>query len=204
MKSSEENALRTCVGCGKSKSKDHLIRFIVSPEGKLELDYRGTYPSRGAYLCPRKECFDAAEKKGNWRKSLDVARVVFEKERLFQTLLSVNRTRLLHAVGLAQKAGRLLSGADQVKEGLERGAVKLLILSEDASANTLDNFRYMADSLGVEIVQALSMEDWGAALGKKPRATLAVTDGPFARKIYHEIEIYTDLTAVKSSRTRGD
>jgi len=204
MKSSEENALRTCVGCGKSKSKDRLIRFIISPEGKIELDYRGTYPSRGAYLCPRRECFDAAEKKGRWQKSLDVSKALFEKERLFQTLLSVNKTRLQNTAGLAQKAGRLFSGADQVRECLDRGGVKLVIVSEDASVNTLDNFKYIADSLGVEFIQALSMEDWGAALGSKPRATLAITDGSFARKIYHEIEIYKDLTAVSNSRTRGD
>ncbi|MEM5770693.1 MAG: ribosomal L7Ae/L30e/S12e/Gadd45 family protein, partial [Bacillota bacterium] len=39
-------------------------------------------------------------------------------------------------LGLAQRAGKLLSGEGTVESALRRGKVKLLIIAEDASANT--------------------------------------------------------------------
>ncbi len=50
--------IRTCVVCGTSRPKRELIRIVRTPEGKVELDLTGKKPGRGAYLCPRVECWD--------------------------------------------------------------------------------------------------------------------------------------------------
>ena len=39
-------------------------------------------------------------------------------------------------LGLCMKAGRLLSGSEQVSEGLRKGTGKLLIIEEDSSPRT--------------------------------------------------------------------
>lgn len=39
-------------------------------------------------------------------------------------------------LGLCMKAGRLLSGSEQVSEGLRKGTGKLLIIAEDSSPRT--------------------------------------------------------------------
>ena len=50
--------VRTCVACGTSRPKRELIRIVRTPEGQVELDLTGKKPGRGAYLCPRAECWD--------------------------------------------------------------------------------------------------------------------------------------------------
>ena len=44
---------------------------------------------------------------------------------------------ILKFLGLAARAGKVISGFDQVESALRRGKVKLLILSSDISKNTL-------------------------------------------------------------------
>lgn len=61
--------MRRCIGCMESKPKKELIRIVAvksSEEGAAEkviLDPSGKAPGRGAYLCPREECFQKAVKK---------------------------------------------------------------------------------------------------------------------------------------------
>jgi predicted RNA-binding protein YlxR (DUF448 family) len=53
-------AQRTCVACRQIKAKRELIRLVRTPEGNIEVDRRGKREGRGAYLCPIRECWEAA------------------------------------------------------------------------------------------------------------------------------------------------
>ena len=44
------------------KPKRELIRVVRSPEGAISLDFRGTAPGRGAYVCPNPDCLKKAIK----------------------------------------------------------------------------------------------------------------------------------------------
>jgi predicted RNA-binding protein YlxR (DUF448 family) len=61
---------RTCVGCGASRDKRDLVRIVRSPEGDVSVDGSGKANGRGAYLCPRHECFDTAAEKRRITHSL--------------------------------------------------------------------------------------------------------------------------------------
>lgn len=52
--------IRTCLGCRRRFPKRQLIRFAVSKEGHIAVDVTGKKPGRGAYVCPRLECVEAA------------------------------------------------------------------------------------------------------------------------------------------------
>lgn len=60
---------RSCIGCGLSGDKNSLIRLVRATDGHVEVDPTGKVSGRGAYVCPRVECFDAAV----MRKRLDGA-----------------------------------------------------------------------------------------------------------------------------------
>ncbi len=203
MKNKGEQPKRTCVGCGESKPKNQLVRFILSAQGKIELDYQGNYPARGAYLCPRSDCFEAAKKKGLWLRSFKAKEALFEKERLFAESKATNEKKILHLTGLAQRAGKLFSGADQVEEAISRGVLKLLVLAEDTSGNTFERFRGLAENAGIRWLQMLPKDKWGYALGKKPRAVIGIGDNGFADRVYEVALIFLDLTA-QDRATRGD
>lgn len=62
---------RMCVGCKEMKNKKELIRIVRNAEGVLELDTTGKKPGRGAYICPKVECFNQAIKNKGIQKALD-------------------------------------------------------------------------------------------------------------------------------------
>ena len=47
--------MRQCLGCREMKPKRELIRAVKSPDGEVNLDFKGKMPGRGAYLCPNGE-----------------------------------------------------------------------------------------------------------------------------------------------------
>jgi len=53
---------RTCLGCRQVKDKRELIRVVRTPEGEIEVDVTGKKAGRGAYLCPKRECWEAGLK----------------------------------------------------------------------------------------------------------------------------------------------
>ncbi|NLM07093.1 MAG: YlxR family protein [Tissierellia bacterium] len=48
--------LRKCVACGKNFEKKSLLRVVLCPDGKIELDETGRINGRGAYLCKDISC----------------------------------------------------------------------------------------------------------------------------------------------------
>jgi predicted RNA-binding protein YlxR (DUF448 family) len=52
--------MRTCIACQQKRPKRELIRVVRSPEGPIEVDSSGKRSGRGAYLCPERECWQAA------------------------------------------------------------------------------------------------------------------------------------------------
>jgi hypothetical protein len=51
-----------CCGCGESFPKRELVRIVKSPEGEISLDTTGRKSGRGAYICPKVECVNKAQK----------------------------------------------------------------------------------------------------------------------------------------------
>ena len=93
---------------------------------------------------------------------------------------------ILKFLGLAARAGKVISGFDQVESALRRGKVKLLIFSSDISKNTLSRILDIGRDLDKDMPDAYSfstMFELGKAIGKPGRAVVAVTDKGFADKL---------------------
>lgn len=74
--------MRQCLGCREMKPKRELIRAVKSPEGEVNLDFKGKMPGRGAYLCPNGECLKKAMKS----KALERAFSVQIPEEIYEEL----------------------------------------------------------------------------------------------------------------------
>lgn len=90
---------------------------------------------------------------------------------------------ILFALGLAQKAGKLASGDFAVQSALKGGKVKLLLVAKDASDNSKKDILYKAELQGVKVVELLTREKLGTAIGKAKRTAVAVLDKNFANMI---------------------
>jgi predicted RNA-binding protein YlxR (DUF448 family) len=54
---------RTCIACRQVKEKKDLVRLVSTENGVAEIDVFGKKPGRGAYLCPRRTCWELALRK---------------------------------------------------------------------------------------------------------------------------------------------
>lgn len=83
-------------------------------------------------------------------------------------------------LGLAQKAGKLVSGDFAVKAALKAGTVQLLVVAQDTAPNSKKELCYLAAQAGVPVLELLTRWELGSAIGKGQRAAAAITDSNFA------------------------
>ena len=62
MTNDKRKPVRTCIGCGKKKEKENLMRIAVGPDGQIRVDAKAVADGRGAYLCKDEECLKRAIK----------------------------------------------------------------------------------------------------------------------------------------------
>lgn len=89
----------------------------------------------------------------------------------------------LSRLGLAMRAGRVISGEEAVLEAIRSGEAKLVVLASDASENTKKKFRDKCSHYNVMLMTGGTRFELGAAIGKTERVVLAVTDEGFAALI---------------------
>ena len=84
------------------------------------------------------------------------------------------------ALGLAQKAGKIVSGDFAVRGALKSGIVKLLVVAMDTAPNSKKELCYLAAQAQVPVLEPLTRWELGSAIGKGQRAAVAITDSNFA------------------------
>ena len=88
----------------------------------------------------------------------------------------MKQNKILSLIGLAMKAGKVVSGEFSTEKAVKSGQACLVIISEEASDNTRKKFQNMCTYYEVPIYFYGTKIDLGIAIGKKFRASLAVTD----------------------------
>lgn len=91
-------------------------------------------------------------------------------------------------LGMAMKAGKVVSGEFSTEKSVKSGQARLVIVSEDASDNTKKLFSNMCGFYKVPRCFGGTKEELGSAIGKAMRASLAVTDENFAKAISEKLE----------------
>ena len=81
---------RTCIACRQIKGKKALIRLVSTETGVAEIDVFGKKPGRGAYLCPKRTCWELALRKNR----LDYALRIKLHDDNRQTLLDYSHNLL--------------------------------------------------------------------------------------------------------------
>lgn len=91
--------------------------------------------------------------------------------------------KLLGLLGLAHRAGAIAAGAMQVEKALLSGRCQLLLIAIDSAAETKKQFSAVTLRTGIPFINVLTKLQMGTAVGKSPKAALAVTDPGFAGAI---------------------
>lgn len=91
--------------------------------------------------------------------------------------------KTLQQLGLAMRAGKLISGDEIVLKAVRKGEARLVIVAGDASDNTKKKFRDKCSTYGVRLEEMFDRIQLGNAIGKSERVVLAVTDAKFGQMI---------------------
>ena len=94
------------------------------------------------------------------------------------------KDRVFGMIGLAARAGKVVSGSDAVIGAIRSNNVKLLIITRDISRNSLDKIlKSMNSDKEITCYSFSTSEELGYALGKPNRTVAAITDKSFAEGI---------------------
>lgn len=97
--------------------------------------------------------------------------------------------KVLGTLGLAMKAGNVVSGEFMTEKAIRGGEAALVIVAGDASANTKKKFRNSCSFYHVLYACFGDKDSLGRAVGKEFRASLAVTDSGFAQSIGKNLDL---------------
>ncbi|NLN41299.1 MAG: 50S ribosomal protein L7ae [Clostridiales bacterium] len=99
--------------------------------------------------------------------------------------------KIFQLIGLSKRAGKLVSGAYTVEQSIKSGKAQLVIISQDASLNTMKKFTEMCRHRKIDIIKLGSKQDLGQSIGKPARTLLAITDLSFKDLILNELALTT-------------
>jgi len=86
-------------------------------------------------------------------------------------------------IGLAKKAGAVITGEWLTEMSLKKGKVCLVIITEDASHNTRKKIETALFNRGIPLIEFGHKEKMGRCLGKSFLSVISVTDHGFADRI---------------------
>ena len=86
-------------------------------------------------------------------------------------------------LGLTTKAGKICFGTDSCLEMIEKHKVKLIIVAEDSSERTINNFKDKCKQNNVDFYIFGNKEDLSKAIGKVNKTVIGIKDKNLAGAI---------------------
>ena len=192
---SRRSPQRTCAGCRKVLDQDLLVRYVLSPEQQVLVDYRHKLPGRGIYTCIHLACLQAAIKQGRFIRGLRADALRPEPEALWKMLARQIEERVLSLIGMARKSGQSSSGLRQIKaEAARERLPALMVLALDLSTGTREKLQQFAARNEIPCYIAFNKAVLGQVLGKAERGAVAIGAGPLATAIIEELERFKSIS----------
>ncbi|MGB6119277.1 MAG: DUF448 domain-containing protein, partial [Mesorhizobium sp.] len=110
---------RTCIVTRETREPDALIRFVAAPDRSIVPDIKRKLPGRGCWVGAERRLVDEAVRKNLFRKSLKSE--VTPSADLGAMVDNVLAQNALGMIGLARKAGALVTGAAKVDAAVRSG-----------------------------------------------------------------------------------
>ncbi len=103
--------------------------------------------------------------------------------------------KVMQMMSMAAKAGKITSGEFSVEKAVKEGKAHIVIISEEASKNTVKKFSNMCFYYKVPMYIYGTKESLGHNIGREARASVAILDEGFANSIVKNLPV--SVTQVK-------
>ncbi len=169
--------LRRCLASGRQRPAEQMLRFVIGPDEAVVPDFARRLPGRGLWLSAEAAIVRRAVDKNLFAKA--ARRQVKVAPDLAQQVADTARERFLAQLGIAKRAGALVSGYEAVLSAVRHRQAKLLIEAADGAETGRQRLRAAAgDAIGT--VDSFSAQEMGRALGRDIAVHLAVTEQRWA------------------------
>ena len=182
-----EGPLRRCIATGTAHAPEDMVRFVAAPNGGVVPDVAHKLPGRGMWVSATREAITRAATKGLFSKSAKAPLLI--PPTLADDVEALLVKRLQDHLGLARRAGILISGFQKVEEAFQARKTKIEVLIEASESGAADrgkliNWARKAGDIGV--IGCLTGEEIGLALGRESVVHAALTSHPLAARIFAE------------------
>jgi uncharacterized protein len=150
---------------GEVMEEDRLIRFVAGPGGVVTPDLARKLPGRGLWVAADRASVETAARKGLFSRAAKAKLLVSPD--LADQVDRLLRKRVLDGLGLAKRAGDLISGFEKVAAALAAGRAAWLIEASDGAADGRRKILNVArkSPRSAEVLGVYSAEELGLALG---------------------------------------
>lgn len=185
---------RSCVACRKVLDQSILVRYVLSPQGEVLVDYGRKLPGRGSYTCCDLACLETAVKRKQFERVFKGRCIAPTVDGLKEALVSQIRQRIANLIGMARKSGAVVSGSRMVMTVLGRDAdLAVVLLSEDLSSAIAGKVVSIAENHEVPCHVMFDKGFLGQIMGKGERSVVALRSGSLAETINNEILRYKQI-----------
>jgi uncharacterized protein len=175
---------RRCIVTGEVRSKAMLIRFVVSPEGRVVPDISARLPGRGLWLTAGRDIVATAVAKRLFARA--ARRPVLVEDDLADMVETRLAERCRDLIGLARRAGEAVVGFVKVEKLLASGHAGLLLAAREGAADGRAKLRSLAPALPER--SELSAAELGAAFGRDTAVHAALRAGRLAGALARDLD----------------
>jgi predicted RNA-binding protein YlxR (DUF448 family) len=174
--------------------KNLLLRFVLTPEQEILPDLDSRLPGRGSYTCIDRRCLTAAIMQKQFKRAFKQELTVMPAEQMVEHVRLQLHGRIIGLIGLANKAGKIISGGSMVSDALKsKTKPGLVIVATDVSEAIGEKIVHAAAAQRVTSRSAVTKDDFGEILGKAPRSAIAVATGGFVAQLVKAIDRYRNF-----------
>jgi len=191
----ETGPLRRCLVTREQGERSKMLRFAVSPEGRVVFDVTATLPGRGLWLSAQPGVLHQAVRRGAFARGAKAPVTV--PPSLADEVTAALTRRLIDLLGLARRSGAAISGFEKAREWLQVGGAGLVVQAADGSADERARFVGGRD---IPVVAVLDAATLGKVFGRDHTVHVVISPGRLAGMI--EIEAQR-LQGVADGETSG-
>jgi uncharacterized protein len=150
---------------GEVMPEERLIRFVAGPDGIVVPDLGRKLPGRGLWVAADRASVEAAAKKNAFARAAKAK--LSAPQGLADQVEGLLTRRLLDGLGLARRAGELISGFEKTAAAITSGRARWLVEAADGAGDGRRKLialtRRVPDP--PELIGAFTSEQLGLALG---------------------------------------
>jgi predicted RNA-binding protein YlxR (DUF448 family) len=205
--------LRMCAVSREQRPVEELIRFVVSPQGEVIADIKRKLPGRGLWISASRQTVAEAVRRHQFSKGFK--RNVQVAESLATDTEILLARSAVEALGIAAKAGQVISGFSKVEAALAdrktRGTIAALVHASDGASDGIRKLRALArqnaadqgESPDFPGVTALTSAELDLALGRSNVVHAALLAGPASKTFLSRSQTLVRYRAADADKTAG-